>query len=92
MACWGAGLGRAPATALAYMYWCRGFSLQDAQETFYARRPCCPRIQSIRQATVDLLSEGSKLTPVTISVSRPFLATTLQASASLLICVGLQAQ
>ena len=75
---WGAGLGRAPATALAYMYWCRGFSLGQAMETLYAQRPCCPRIQSIRQATVDLLSEGSKLTPVTISVSRPFLARTLQ--------------
>lgn len=62
------------------MYWCRGFSLQQAMETFYARRSCCPRIQSIRQATVDLLSEGSQLTPVTISVSRPFLASTLQAS------------
>lgn len=68
------------------MYWCRGFSLQDAQETFYARRPCCPRIQSIRQATADLLSEGSKLTPVTISLSRPFLATTLQASAIPFLC------
>ena len=55
-------------------------------ELFYARRPCCPRIQSIRQATVDLLSDGSKLTPVTISVSRPFLASTLQASSIPFFC------
>lgn len=75
-----AGLGRAPATALAYMYWCRGFTLRQAMDTFFAQRPCNPRIQSIRQATLDLLSEGSKLTPVKIAVSRPFLATKLQAS------------
>ena len=51
-------------------------------DTFFASRPCNPRIQSIRQATVDLLSEGSGLTPVNISMSRPFLATRLQARSS----------
>ena len=51
-------------------------------DTFFASRPCNPRIQSIRQATVDLLSEGSGLTPVNISISRPFLATRLQARSS----------
>ena len=56
-------------------------------DTFFALRPCNPRIQSIRQATVDLLSEGSGLTPVNISISRPFLATRLQARSSGLQCL-----
>ncbi|CAL8461831.1 g1362 [Coccomyxa elongata] len=73
-----AGLGRAPATALAYMYWCRGFSLEDAISTFMAVRPCNPRIVAIRQATLDLLVDGTALTPVRIAVSRSFGATSLQ--------------
>ncbi|KAK9909066.1 hypothetical protein WJX75_006695 [Coccomyxa subellipsoidea] len=73
-----AGLGRAPATALAYMYWCCGFSLQDAISTFMAVRPCNPRIVAIRQASVDLLVDGTALTPVRIAVSRTFGATSLQ--------------
>ena len=44
-----AGLGRAPATALAYMYWCRGFALQDAIHTLKTNRACNPRIVAIRQ-------------------------------------------
>ncbi len=45
-----AGLGRAPATALAFMYWCRGIPLLDALAQFRAVRPCNPNIQAIRQA------------------------------------------
>lgn len=74
------GLGRAPATALAYMYWCRGMALGDAIATFMAARPCNPRIGAIRAATADLLLDGGRRTPVTIAVHRPGLATRFQAS------------
>ncbi len=60
------------------MYWCRGFSLEDAISTFMAVRPCNPRIVAIRQATLDLLVDGTALTPVRIAVSRSFGATSLQ--------------
>jgi hypothetical protein len=63
------------------MYWCRGFTLQDAIAKFMSVRPCNPRIVAIRQATADLLSGDSGLTPVRIAVSRPFLATSLQVQA-----------
>jgi hypothetical protein len=74
------GLGRAPATALAYMYWCRGMALGDAIAAFMAARPCNPRIGAIRAATADLLLDGGRRTPVTIAVHRPGLATRFQAS------------
>lgn len=38
-------MGRAPATALAYMYWYRGFTLEDAFEKLRVVRPCNPRLQ-----------------------------------------------
>lgn len=81
-----AGLGRAPATALAYMYWCRGLTLQDAISTFMAVRPCNPRIVAIRQATIDILIDGSALTPVRIAISRTFGATSLQVRALSRLC------
>ena len=73
-----AGLGRAPATALAYMYWCCGMALQDAISTFMAVRPCNPRIAAIRAATTDILLDGGRRTPVTIAVHRPFSASRFQ--------------
>ncbi|KAK9846581.1 hypothetical protein WJX81_006986 [Elliptochloris bilobata] len=73
-----AGLGRAPATALAYMYWCRGMALGDAISTFMAVRPCNPRIAAIRAATADVLLEGGRRMPVTIAVYRPFTASRFQ--------------
>ena len=63
------GLGRAPATALAYMYWFRDFTLEDAFDTLKAVRPCNPRLQAVRQATCDVLFDSGRLTPATIAVS-----------------------
>eukprot|EP00898_Chlorokybus_atmophyticus_P008759 jgi/Chlat1/8885/Chrsp92S00687 len=51
-----AGLGRAPATALAYMNWLRGLSLAQSNELLQAVRPCNPRYEAIRRATADVLS------------------------------------
>lgn len=72
------GLGRAPATALAYMVWFRGFSLEDAFAKLRAARPCNPRLQAIRQATCDILVDGSRRVPISIAVSRLGVADTVQ--------------
>lgn len=64
-----AGLGRAPATALAYMNWLRGWDLQEAYNHLTGTRSCSPRIEAIRSATADLLT-GSEPLPVTISLLR----------------------
>ncbi|KAG2454888.1 hypothetical protein HYH02_000719 [Chlamydomonas schloesseri] len=64
-----AGMGRAPATALAYMFWLRGYQLDAAYELLRGKRMCSPRIEAIRSATVDLLV-GSDPVPVTIAVTR----------------------
>lgn len=55
-----AGLGRAPGVALAYMYWIRGLSLKEANALLQEVRTCHPKLESIRAATADLLTEGSK--------------------------------
>ena len=64
-----AGLGRAPATALAYMWWIKGMPLDDAYEMLTGIRPCKPKADAIREATVDLLY-GKGPIPVTITVNR----------------------
>ncbi|KAG2491413.1 hypothetical protein HYH03_010202 [Edaphochlamys debaryana] len=64
-----AGLGRAPATALAYMFWLRDMQLDFAYELLRSQRLCSPRIDAIRSATVDLLV-GTDPVPVTIGVHR----------------------
>lgn len=64
-----AGLGRAPATALAYMFWLRGYQLDAAYELLRGKRMCSPRIEAIRSATVDLLV-GTDPVPITIGVHR----------------------
>ncbi|KAG2440133.1 hypothetical protein HXX76_004246 [Chlamydomonas incerta] len=69
-----AGMGRAPATALAYMFWLRGHQLDAAYELLRGKRMCSPRIEAIRSATVDLLV-GSAPVPVTIAVFRTGTAT-----------------
>lgn len=61
------GLGRAPASALAYMYWLRGWQLPEAVEALTSQRRCSPRIEAIRAATADLLTD-SHAVDVTISL------------------------
>ncbi|GMH36175.1 hypothetical protein BSKO_04043 [Bryopsis sp. KO-2023] len=65
-----AGLGRAPAVALAYMYWCRRFSLDGANARLQKVRPCGPKLQAIREATCDILY-GSFASEVTLSFNYP---------------------
>jgi hypothetical protein len=64
-----AGMGRAPATALAYMFWLRGWQLPAAWEALTSVRACSPRIEAIRAATADLLTD-SKALDVTVSMRR----------------------
>eukprot|EP00475_Leptophrys_vorax_P025185 TRINITY_DN35225_c0_g1_i2.p1 TRINITY_DN35225_c0_g1~~TRINITY_DN35225_c0_g1_i2.p1 ORF type:complete len:341 (-),score=17.14 TRINITY_DN35225_c0_g1_i2:166-1188(-) len=61
-----AGLGRAPATALAYMWWLRDLQLEEANAILQKVRPCGPKLFAIREATCDLLT-GNPIEPVTIS-------------------------
>lgn len=74
------GLGRAPATALTYMYWFRGFTLAEAFKKLRAVRPCNPNLQAIRQATCDTLFDRGKTYPAKIIVTRPGSATDIQVS------------
>lgn len=64
-----AGLGRAPATALAYMWWTKGIPLEEAYDQLTALRPCKPRVDAIREATVDMLY-GQDPVRVKISLRR----------------------
>ena len=64
-----AGLGRAPATALAYMWWFKGMPLDAAMSLLTGLRPCKPREDAIREAAVDLLY-GKGPIDVTISLRR----------------------
>jgi hypothetical protein len=64
-----AGLGRAPATALGYMWWVKGIPLNEAYSNLTSLRPCKPREDSIREAAVDMLY-GKDPVPVTISLRR----------------------
>ncbi|KAG1655815.1 hypothetical protein FOA52_008378 [Chlamydomonas sp. UWO 241] len=50
-----AGLGRAPAAAVAYMAWVRGMQVDEALAMTKAARACAPKIEAIRSATADLL-------------------------------------
>ncbi|KAL4334350.1 hypothetical protein GQ457_07G019660 [Hibiscus cannabinus] len=49
-----AGLGRAPAVAIAYMFWFCGMNLNTAYEALTSERPCGPNKKAIRGATYDL--------------------------------------
>ncbi|XP_077236935.1 dual specificity protein phosphatase (DsPTP1) family protein [Tasmannia lanceolata] len=49
-----AGLGRAPAVAIAYMFWFCGMDLKTAYNTLTSKRPCGPNKRAIRGATYDL--------------------------------------
>ncbi|WCJ20038.1 Phosphoglucan phosphatase LSF2 chloroplastic [Euphorbia peplus] len=49
-----AGLGRAPAVAIAYMFWFSDMNLNEAYDRLTSKRPCGPNKRSIRAATYDL--------------------------------------
>uniref|UniRef100_A0A0V0IL59 Putative phosphoglucan phosphatase LSF2, chloroplastic-like n=1 Tax=Solanum chacoense TaxID=4108 RepID=A0A0V0IL59_SOLCH len=49
-----AGLGRAPAVSIAYMFWFCGMDLNTAYDTLVSKRPCGPNKRSIQGATYDL--------------------------------------
>ncbi|KAJ8771002.1 hypothetical protein K2173_023327 [Erythroxylum novogranatense] len=49
-----AGLGRAPAAAIAYMFWFCDMNLNKAYDALTSKRPCGPNKRSIRGATYDL--------------------------------------
>ncbi|GJR99601.1 phosphoglucan phosphatase DSP4, amyloplastic [Tanacetum coccineum] len=61
-----AGLGRAPATAMAYMFWVQGYKLNDAVTLLLSKRPCSPKIDAIKSATADILT-GLKRESVTLT-------------------------
>ncbi|TKY73923.1 Phosphoglucan phosphatase LSF2 [Spatholobus suberectus] len=49
-----AGLGRAPAVAIAYLFWFCGMNLNVAYDLLTSKRPCGPNKRAIRGATYDL--------------------------------------
>lgn len=52
-----AGMGRSPGVAIAYLYWCHQFeNLDDAYDYLTSRRPCGPKKEAIRGATMDMLA------------------------------------
>ncbi|KAG5557166.1 hypothetical protein RHGRI_007435 [Rhododendron griersonianum] len=51
-----AGLGRAPATALAYMFWIQGYKLSEANNLLLSKRSCFPKLDAIKSATADILT------------------------------------
>ncbi|KAG5019351.1 hypothetical protein JHK87_015206 [Glycine soja] len=49
-----AGLGRAPAAAIAYLFWFCDMNLNKAYDMLTSKRPCGPNKRAIRGATYDL--------------------------------------
>jgi hypothetical protein len=59
-----AGMGRAPGVSIAYLYWCLDFkSLDEAYDFLTERRPCGPKKESIRAATLDMLAAHGESLP-----------------------------
>lgn len=61
-----AGLGRAPATALAYMFWVQGYKLSVALNLLLSKRSCFPKLDAIKSATADMLTSLNKK-PITLT-------------------------
>ncbi|KAL8193143.1 hypothetical protein R6Q57_027047 [Mikania cordata] len=61
-----AGLGRAPATALAYMFWVQGYKLNNALGLLLRNRKCFPNVDAIKSATADILT-GLKKRSITLT-------------------------
>ena len=74
-----AGLGRAPAVALAWMWWYKGYGLEEAYELLTGKRPCKPKTAAIRAAAADILF-GAMHTRVTLAVHRRGFAKEIQVS------------
>ncbi|KAM3316665.1 hypothetical protein ACQJBY_034669 [Aegilops geniculata] len=55
-----AGLGRAPAVALAYMFWILGYNLNEGHQLLQSKRPSFPKLEAIKLATADILTGLSK--------------------------------
>ncbi|KAK8357726.1 hypothetical protein V6Z11_A05G441000 [Gossypium hirsutum] len=55
-----AGLGRAPAVALAYMFWVQGYKLSEAHRELLSKRSCFPKLEAIKSATADILTDLKK--------------------------------
>ncbi|GJN30028.1 hypothetical protein PR202_gb18302 [Eleusine coracana subsp. coracana] len=55
-----AGLGRAPAVALAYMFWILGYSLNEGHQLLQSKRACFPKLEAIKLATADILTGLSR--------------------------------
>ncbi|KAI3458898.1 hypothetical protein Pfo_015561 [Paulownia fortunei] len=51
-----AGLGRAPSTAVAYMFWVQGYTLNEAHKLLMSKRSCFPKLDDIKSATADILT------------------------------------
>ncbi|MQL92339.1 hypothetical protein Taro_024964 [Colocasia esculenta] len=49
-----AGLGRAPAVTIAYLFWFHDMDLHEAYNMLTSKRPCGPNKKAIRGATYDL--------------------------------------
>ncbi|CAL5365469.1 unnamed protein product [Camellia sinensis] len=49
-----AGLGRAPAVALAYMFWVQGYKLSEGNSVLLSKRPSFPKLDAIKSATADI--------------------------------------
>lgn len=49
-----AGLGRAPAVAIAYLFWFCDMNLNEAYDMLTSKRPCGPNKTAIRGATYEL--------------------------------------
>ncbi|XP_073043062.1 phosphoglucan phosphatase LSF2, chloroplastic isoform X1 [Primulina eburnea] len=58
-----AGLGRAPAVVIAYMYWFCDMNLNTAYDTLTSKRPCGPKKRAIRGATYDLAKNDPSKEP-----------------------------
>ncbi|KAK8494990.1 hypothetical protein V6N11_049869 [Hibiscus sabdariffa] len=56
-----AGLGRAPAVAMAYMFWVQGYKLSDAHTELLSKRSCFPKLEAIKNATADILTDLKKV-------------------------------
>ncbi|EFJ51679.1 hypothetical protein VOLCADRAFT_56904 [Volvox carteri f. nagariensis] len=54
-----AGLGRAPAVCIAYLYWFTQLQLDEAYSYLTSLRPCGPKRDAIRGATYDVLANGA---------------------------------